>query len=531
VLHSPVVGVKSVVYESAGTYWCAYASMAPAPSFNGSGTIFNITFHVIDLGSCNIEFSMYKFVDRDAIPIDVEVQNGYFQNYVPPPPPPAKISVSPQKIIDPTLDICKNFSVQINLEDVIDLYEFEFWLSYNTTILDVYDIYINETFEPNIETKIFEDKGLLKASGWLTSPSLEGSFMLASITFHVTGIGETPLDLFNVSLINSSGEPIDMLEPADGYFNNILMARLFVKPEKLIAPQLKPGSIFNISILIENAIDLYAYHFNLTYDTNILTCIGILLVPLSNESSVSTEANWKDEIGNIWVNVTYEPPAEPITVTSPKTIVIIYFMVENYGSTILDLKDTRLANPEGKNIVHEAGDGYFCTVIREIAITQIVLSKNATYAGRPIIINVTISNRGDSAENFTLTVYYNQSIIGIVNITELGPKRNITITLTWDTSGLNACNRYVISAEISPVPYELDLSNNWLVGGTVKIKMLGDVNGDGVIDMSDIVSATSIYGAEEGDPCWNPEADVAEPYGIIDIADVVTIASKYGKGC
>jgi len=39
--------VMDAVNTTAGTYWIAYASMYPAPSFNGTGTVFNMTFSVI----------------------------------------------------------------------------------------------------------------------------------------------------------------------------------------------------------------------------------------------------------------------------------------------------------------------------------------------------------------------------------------------------------------------------------------------------------------------------------------------------
>jgi len=61
--------------------------------------------------------------------------------------------------------------------------------------------------------------------------------------------------------------------------------------------------------------------------------------------------------------------------------------------------------------------------------------------------------------------------------------------------------------------------------------MIGDVNGDGQIDVLDIVAITSIYGAHEGDPNWNPEADLAPPWGVIDILDLVTCSSRYGLSC
>jgi hypothetical protein len=47
VLWSPVVLIEDQVNTTTGTYWIAYASMYPASSFNGSGTVFKMTFSVI----------------------------------------------------------------------------------------------------------------------------------------------------------------------------------------------------------------------------------------------------------------------------------------------------------------------------------------------------------------------------------------------------------------------------------------------------------------------------------------------------
>ncbi len=46
VLWNPVLQLADDVNATAGTYWIAYSSMAPAPTFNGAGTVFNMTFRV-----------------------------------------------------------------------------------------------------------------------------------------------------------------------------------------------------------------------------------------------------------------------------------------------------------------------------------------------------------------------------------------------------------------------------------------------------------------------------------------------------
>jgi hypothetical protein len=47
VLWNPVYPIEDQVNATAGTYWIAFACMYPAPTFNGSGTVFTITFQII----------------------------------------------------------------------------------------------------------------------------------------------------------------------------------------------------------------------------------------------------------------------------------------------------------------------------------------------------------------------------------------------------------------------------------------------------------------------------------------------------
>jgi len=67
--------------------------------------------------------------------------------------------------------------------------------------------------------------------------------------------------------------------------------------------------------------------------------------------------------------------------------------------------------------------------------------------------------------------------------------------------------------------------------GTVVIhaRLKGDLNGDGVVNIYDIVLAAKAYGSKLGDSNWNPDADLAPPWGKIDIFDLVTLAYHFTK--
>jgi len=70
---------------------------------------------------------------------------------------------------------------------------------------------------------------------------------------------------------------------------------------------------------------------------------------------------------------------------------------------------------------------------------------------------------------------------------------------------------------------------NVRINGTTKFffKIPEDVNDDGVVNILDIAIVAKAYGSKRGDPNYNADADVAEPYGEIDIIDISKVARKY----
>lgn len=539
-LHEPTMKLKDVVDESASIpdsepgamAWLSCSSMYPAVGFNGTGIAVEFTFNVTSIGRCWIEIISSRVSDSIPSPIPHNVQNSYFSNA--PEPTPVDISVYPPNIVDSTLTPCHNFSIEINVEDVTALYSFEFWIDYNTTVLNVTEVTVNPSFPPEqTHVELLEDQGKIRVNSSLTSPpGISGTLTLATIEFHVTEIGESVLDLHDVTLINEYEDIIPYNDPGDGYFNNELITKMFISPPELIAPAMKPGDIFRIVVKIENAIGMYDYEFKLSYDTDILTCLGAVVIPPNNDTNFTVEMQINDPEGVIWVKVQYYLPAEPISIYTAKTVTEITFMINDYGQTVLDLHDTRISDPTGGSMPHEVEDGFFATLLRDVAIIFVnVTSSNKVYPGRTVTIEVTAMNKGNmTTEIFNVTVYYDDNPIETQTVT-LNPWTNATLEFSWDTTGLTPCSNFTIRSEASQVPYEINLDNNIFTNGWVKIKILGDLNGDGIVDLFDAVLLVSAYGSREGTPNWNPEADLAPQWGIIDLYDAVTMTYRYGQSC
>jgi hypothetical protein len=154
------------------------------------------------------------------------------------------------------------------------------------------------------------------------------------------------------------------------------------------------------------------------------------------------------------------------------------------------------------------------------------------YPGRIVTVNVTVKNLGNLTESFMVsTSVDNQTILGTVNVENLNPGANVTLTFEWNTTGLAPCHWHFFMANASTIPYEIDLSNNILIGSVqVKIKMYGDINGDGKVDLTDLVQFAQSYYRRIGDPLYNPDADI-DGNGFVNLIDLVTLALYYNKTC
>ena len=95
---------------------------------------------------------------------------------------------------------------------------------------------------------------------------------------------------------------------------------------------------------------------------------------------------------------------------------------------------------------------------------------------------------------------------------------------------MQPCNNYTIKAEASVVPDEANTANNVYVDGTIQIKMQGDINGDGVIDVFDLSIVGTAYGSFEGMPGYDPESDINKD-GLVDARDLAVVTINYGNTC
>jgi hypothetical protein len=298
--------------------------------------------------------------------------------------------------------------------------------------------------------------------------------------------------------------------------------KLLVDPPLILRQSLVVGERFSVNISVANVTDLKRFEFNLSFNTVMLNVVGITLLPEAN----LPVGNWvvSDPQGIVWMNVTYD--GSSITSNDSVPVAAIDFKIMNTGQGALHLYETGLFDSLGNPIVYQTMDGMVIIQRHDVAILSLAASTYETYIGRLVNVTVVASNEGDVAENFTVKISRNGTQFQTFDATNLAAGANITIVFAWNTSDVIAGNVYTPKAEATAVPFETNLANNVLTGGTVKVKIIGDVNGDNKVNLDDWIAFDAAYGSHPGDPNWNPQADINGD-GVVDNADGVLIAQNY----
>ena len=171
--------------------------------------------------------------------------------------------------------------------------------------------------------------------------------------------------------------------------------------------------------------------------------------------------------------------------------------------------------------------------VHDIALTGITNSKSGCLPFPTIgqndtcQINVTVSNLGDYSESFNVTVYVNSIEIKRIAVIDLAPNTTRVLTVNWFTIGF-AKGNYTINALAEPVIGETNTTNNSIIGETVAVVVQGDINGDGIVNIIDIVRVALAFGAVPANPNWDPNADINGDK-IINIIDIAIVALHFGE--
>lgn len=194
----------------------------------------------------------------------------------------------------------------------------------------------------------------------------------------------------------------------------------------------------------------------------------------------------------------------------------------------MDYVLTNLTDFNGNKVFHDRLNATITldSVLRDIAVINVTLLKTVVGEGYPMSVGVTVANLGSVSEDFLLTVYANASVVDSQTIS-LPSGNSSTVNFVRNTTGF-ARGHYTIEAVAESVLGEANTTDNTYVGGLVTVSIPGDIDGNGKVQLVDLVWLALAFGSQVGQPKWNPNADI-DGNGVIDRIDLSILAQHYGQ--
>jgi hypothetical protein len=302
------------------------------------------------------------------------------------------------------------------------------------------------------------------------------------------------------------------------------------------------GDTFNVNVTVADIFNFTSWELKLYYLKAILNCTNAVEGPFLkigggtffNKTIIN---NYNSTHGYILPYSTLLGIPPPPLVNGSGVIVIITFKAIGGGNTPLVLADTKLGDEKipPLPIPHVDVNGAV-TVIgggHDVTVVSVTTSKDGcepmpSVPGDSFAkVNVTVLNQGSYTEtNINVTVYANTTSVASQNVT-LSSGNSIIITFTWNTLGF-AKGNYTISAYAWPVPGETHTADNNYTYGLVQVTIMGDVDGNGNVNVLDAIDLSNSFGKNIGQTGFNPNADF-DDNGVLNILDAITLANNFGQ--
>lgn len=305
-----------------------------------------------------------------------------------------------------------------------------------------------------------------------------------------------------------------------------------------------------VRVNVTDVADLYAWEFQLSYNQTILDLTSTSVITGGLNEPTNTYHNLTDEAnGHLWWAVSTVYPTTTGTSYSSHAILELHFHAIQIGTSQIDLYGTHLSDSLINPITHTVFNGSITvTGIATVDLTVTGVNvldngcsiyANDTYAGGATYyypVEVTVWNVGTVAAGsfyVKLDVYWVTGSLAEASqeilVAGLGAGQAATVNFTSLFHPLHTGYYRLTAAvdsrnEIS----ESDETNNVLTLDNVLVTVMGDLNGDGAVNILDAVRVSLAWGGTPADPYWNVKADLNHD-GRIDLLDASRLSLWWGQ--
>jgi ABC-type oligopeptide transport system substrate-binding subunit len=162
----------------------------------------------------------------------------------------------------------------------------------------------------------------------------------------------------------------------------------------------------------------------------------------------------------------------------------------------------------------------------DIGLARMTPSRTIIGESYSLHVNITVENYGAYTETFDITLYSNSTIIETQTVT-LANRTSTTTTFTWNTAGF-AKGNYRLTANATEILGETFTLDNTKSFSAITVTILGDVNGNRIVNVFDLYTLGKAYGSSPGQLNWNSCCDINGDE-FIDNYDLAPVSDNYGR--
>jgi len=257
-----------------------------------------------------------------------------------------------------------------------------------------------------------------------------------------------------------------------------------------------------VSVVVRNVTGLYGGQFRLTFDPVYLQAVSGSLLPGSALApSLVGLAGIDNATGQVWFAASRQ--GDQVELSGDVVLATLRFTaVAAVGSTSLGVDNVLLGNKAALNIPVSGTDGHSLSIISEGPETALVLGR------------VTLQGRAADNNDGAVVAIGGTDLLavtdGVGNFLFADLATGI-YTFTADAAGYlpaQCTDKAIVAPQTTLIPAEL---------------MAGDVNDDGVIDITDAVAIGTAF----GNLAVNPTADLNGD-GAVNVFDLILMAANFG---
>ena len=350
--------------------------------------------------------------------------------------------------------------------------------------------------------------------------------------------------------------------------------KLRINPSQIADETLTPGHNFTVIMEVAEVADLFAYEFKVYFNNSVLNCtkaarpVGHFLEPQVDPGNQfvpkwEIKNDFNSTHGRVWLGFTLLAPETARTGSG--ILVEVTFRVQGLGKTPLSIKDSKLADSAGITITHDAESSSFSNLappppppLAKIYVDPKELINESLGPGQNFTISINIAN-ATAVYSFTFRLGFATAIIEATEILEgeflksagpttvLASKINNTAGFVEFSATLNSPPSASGDGTLATISFHVvnngtsalslsgtslkDADSNALTHTTANglfsnSVLIGDLNGDGKVDIYDVATVAIAFGATPENQRWNPAADLNGD-GIIDVFDIILVIIRF----